>query len=214
MPNPPLPDDRLHGVALFTQRYIEKEITVESVNRTDHSLRTEWKRCVLAPVKSALAFCLALRGEWRVSSENKRVLSKILGSQREIKLELGSGPKKGRDGWTTIDSEEGCDLVLNLIKPLPFPDNSACFQLLPQRLLETRRQHRNPVLVAFARTHRDQPALGAAVDRDQEWQRAHEVRRQTLQRLLLAQGLANQPEVRAFCEERALPSGVLGPVES
>ena len=46
--------------------------------------------------------------------------------------------------------------------------------------------------------HRDEPALGPGIDGDEERQRAHEVRRQALERLLLAQGLAHETPVEQF----------------
>ena len=56
---------------------------------------------------------------------SSRILrKKLLGSANPIKLELGSGGKRGLNGWTTLDLVEGCDLYCNLAKGIPFPDNS------------------------------------------------------------------------------------------
>ena len=54
---------------------------------------------------------------------------------------------------------------------------------------------RQEVVEPHADAHRDEPALGAAVDGDEEGQRAHEVRREALEGLLLAEGLADELEV-------------------
>ena len=42
----------------------------------------------------------------------------------EVFLELGSGSKKGSNGWYTLDLAEGCDLYWDLNKGLPYPSNS------------------------------------------------------------------------------------------
>lgn len=57
----------------------------------------------------------------------RRNLSKVktlLEGTEPIKLEIGAGPERKIQGWTTADMCDGCDLVLDLAKPLPFPDNS------------------------------------------------------------------------------------------
>jgi predicted SAM-dependent methyltransferase len=47
----------------------------------------------------------------------------VLKKQDRIYLELGSGPKKGNNGWTTIDFS-GADISHDLRKGIPLPDNS------------------------------------------------------------------------------------------
>ena len=51
-------------------------------------------------------------------------IKKLLRSGQPIRLEIGSGPKKSSKGWTTIDWCGGVDLRWNLMKKMPFPDNS------------------------------------------------------------------------------------------
>ncbi|NTU70146.1 methyltransferase domain-containing protein, partial [bacterium] len=46
-----------------------------------------------------------------------------LKKQKYIYLELGSGPKKGLDGWTTIDVS-GADISHDLRTGIPLPDES------------------------------------------------------------------------------------------
>ena len=43
---------------------------------------------------------------------------------KTIKLELGSGPKKGINGWTTIDQGGIADISWDLRRGIPLPDNS------------------------------------------------------------------------------------------
>lgn len=57
-------------------------------------------------------------------SRTHRMIETILMSGSEIKLEIGSGPVKGRKGWTTLDLTDQADLCWNLLDPLPFPDGS------------------------------------------------------------------------------------------
>ncbi len=52
-----------------------------------------------------------------------------------VKLELGSGPVRGGDGWVTMDSMPGADLRWDLRRPLPFPDNRVS-QIYTSHLLE------------------------------------------------------------------------------
>lgn len=55
------------------------------------------------------------------------LLSKLkwraLQKQGEIRLNFGSGPKKGSNGWTNIDLH-GADINWNLTKPIPLNENS------------------------------------------------------------------------------------------
>ena len=41
-----------------------------------------------------------------------------------MKINLGSGPEKGSDGWINIDSNGGADLAIDLTEGLPFDDRS------------------------------------------------------------------------------------------
>ena len=44
-------------------------------------------------------------------------------NQQKVCLELGSGPKKGKDGWITVDLH-GADISYDLRRGIPLPDNS------------------------------------------------------------------------------------------
>src|SRR5205807_1511865 len=59
----------------------------------------------------------------------------ILNNVSEIKLNLGSGPVKGRDGWLTVDQYEGVDIQWDLNSALPFPDGSVS-QIYSSHVLE------------------------------------------------------------------------------
>jgi predicted SAM-dependent methyltransferase len=48
----------------------------------------------------------------------------LLRGTKPISLELGSGSKKGSNGWTTMDVVPGCDMYCNLAKGIPFPDGT------------------------------------------------------------------------------------------
>jgi predicted SAM-dependent methyltransferase len=50
-------------------------------------------------------------------------VANILSRGDEIKLEIGAGPRKGYDGWVTLDLSLDSDLYWDLKKKLPFPDN-------------------------------------------------------------------------------------------
>lgn len=52
-----------------------------------------------------------------------------------LMLEIGSGGKKGINGWTTIDVCRGCDIRWDLRRPLPLPENSAS-KIYSSHLLE------------------------------------------------------------------------------
>lgn len=57
-----------------------------------------------------------------------------LARQDVIRLELGSGPKKGKDGWTTVDLT-GADINWDLTKGVPLP-NSMVDKIYSSHLLE------------------------------------------------------------------------------
>ncbi len=65
----------------------------------------------------------SIRDLGRERSARKHVQS-MLRAKTPISLELGSGRKKGTNGWTTIDVVPGCDMYCNLAKGIPFPDAS------------------------------------------------------------------------------------------
>ncbi|MCG3164371.1 MAG: hypothetical protein POELPBGB_00125 [Bacteroidia bacterium] len=51
-------------------------------------------------------------------------IDEIIKAGKEIKLEIGAGAKKGKNGWITLDMHEGCDIEWDLRNGIPFPDNS------------------------------------------------------------------------------------------
>ena len=52
-----------------------------------------------------------------------------------MKLNLGSGPEKGSNGWTNIDLGGGADLAIDLTKGLHFPEESTS-QIYTSHFLE------------------------------------------------------------------------------
>lgn len=71
---------------------------------------------VLPPVKSLIGF-----SRKRVSKIRAK---RLLKERDEIFLELGGGERKGKGKWVTIDMTKNCDLYLDILKGLPFPDES------------------------------------------------------------------------------------------
>jgi len=55
---------------------------------------------------------------------SRRDIARLLGSGKDIFLEVGAGDKKGRNGWVTIDVTKNCDIYWDLRKGIPFPDES------------------------------------------------------------------------------------------
>lgn len=62
--------------------------------------------------------------EKKIAGRNSRKVEALLAGKSPIWLEIGAGPERKLPGWTTADLCEGCDLVIDLAKPLPFPDDS------------------------------------------------------------------------------------------
>jgi predicted SAM-dependent methyltransferase len=56
--------------------------------------------------------------------KTKLKLRTLLQSNLPLKLEIGSGPVKGKAGWVTMDLSNQSDLCWDLRWPFPFPDNS------------------------------------------------------------------------------------------
>ena len=53
-----------------------------------------------------------------------KTVNDLIEADSAIKLEIGAGPVKGRNGWTTLDLNEESDLFWDLRELLPFPDGS------------------------------------------------------------------------------------------
>ena len=47
-----------------------------------------------------------------------------LSKEKSIKLELGSGEKKGKDGWTTVDNYSRADIFWDLRNKIPLQDST------------------------------------------------------------------------------------------
>lgn len=47
-----------------------------------------------------------------------------LKKQNQIFLDIGSGNRKGKNGWVTIDLNSGADIIHDLRKGIPLPENS------------------------------------------------------------------------------------------
>ena len=60
----------------------------------------------------------------QITVKNRQKIDALLQSRVPINLELGAGENRGIAGWTYVDVNECCDLVLDLSQPIPFPDNT------------------------------------------------------------------------------------------
>ena len=68
-----------------------------------------------------------------------------------MKLNLGSGPEKGSNGWTNIDLGGGADLAIDLTHGIPFEDNSIS-QIYTSHFLEHLSYEQiNPLLIECLR---------------------------------------------------------------
>jgi predicted SAM-dependent methyltransferase len=50
---------------------------------------------------------------------------RIFAAEDNFFLELGSGPKRGKGNWITLDESPGCDVIWDLRRGLPFRDSTA-----------------------------------------------------------------------------------------
>lgn len=60
---------------------------------------------------------------WRQLFSKSRI-RRLLEEKKQLMVELGSGNKKGKGGWLTLDLAKDCDIVWDLRAGLPFPDGS------------------------------------------------------------------------------------------
>lgn len=81
---------------------------------------------LLAPavVKDFYRLVAQARQEKNTALRNMLKVEALLAGKEPVRLEIGAGPDRKLPGWTTADQCEGCDLIIDLMKPLPFPDNS------------------------------------------------------------------------------------------
>jgi predicted SAM-dependent methyltransferase len=56
--------------------------------------------------------------------ETKKKIKILLKEKETISLEIGAGAKMGQGQWLTMDMNPNCDLVWDINKGLPFPDES------------------------------------------------------------------------------------------
>lgn len=61
---------------------------------------------------------------YKMNKDRERKLTEILELDKLVKLEIGSGPVKGKNGWTTLDLAVEADIYWDLLNGIPFPDNT------------------------------------------------------------------------------------------
>jgi len=54
----------------------------------------------------------------------KNYIKNLLNKQEDCYLEIGSGDRKGENGWITLDVTRNCDIYWDLRKGIPFPNES------------------------------------------------------------------------------------------
>lgn len=72
---------------------------------------------------SVISCLKELQAYFKMQSTKKKIKI-VLKEKKPIKLEIGSGKKKGVNGWLTLDMVEGSDIYWDLSLGLPFPDES------------------------------------------------------------------------------------------
>ncbi|MEM1367951.1 MAG: methyltransferase domain-containing protein, partial [Cyanobacteria bacterium P01_H01_bin.15] len=75
-------------------------------------------------VVAGYEFAKQFRKESQQRQSSLQKATDLLAGEKPLLLEIGSGPVKGKNGWTTLDRSEKCDICWDLSKPLPFPENS------------------------------------------------------------------------------------------
>jgi predicted SAM-dependent methyltransferase len=89
----------------------------------DYGVTTSVGALISQIIRYPLNVYRIVKQEWKVARRNQRKLTSLRQGGREILIELGAGTNAPPKGWTTVDLTEGCDLRLDLRKPLPFRDN-------------------------------------------------------------------------------------------
>lgn len=49
---------------------------------------------------------------------------RLLRERAPLRVEVGAGARRGREGWVTLDLARGCDVYWDLRRGMPFPDGS------------------------------------------------------------------------------------------
>ena len=62
---------------------------------------------------------------WKKNNPSyEKKINNLLNKKSDIFLEVGSGDRKGTNGWTTIDTSNKCDICWDVRSGLPFPDET------------------------------------------------------------------------------------------
>lgn len=75
-------------------------------------------------IRAGLRVARMARYQSQLIAMGRRRAQEALLKGDPIRLEIGSGPRKGVGGWLTLDVSKSCDIYWDLLLPLPFPDNS------------------------------------------------------------------------------------------
>ncbi|MBI1912003.1 MAG: methyltransferase domain-containing protein [Deltaproteobacteria bacterium] len=88
------------------------------------SIKQTIKKALPPVVLEAMTIHGIARLEKLVCQKNEAVIKGLLNGARPIKIEIGAGKDRGMEGWTSVDMNDDCALNLDLLKPIPFPDDS------------------------------------------------------------------------------------------
>lgn len=87
-------------------------------------MRTILPSRVTGYLEQLLQYREAERRAAATAEKNRRIIESLLRSSQPLKLEMGAGCRRQIPGWTYIDTNGQCDLLMDLSQPLAFPDNS------------------------------------------------------------------------------------------
>jgi predicted SAM-dependent methyltransferase len=83
---------------------------------------------MLATIKKSIGMAIGSirheRSSFKKHEISRKYISHLLKEDKPIFLEVGSGDKKGENGWITMDHSANCDIYWDLRKGIPFPDES------------------------------------------------------------------------------------------
>ena len=83
-------------------------------NRIEYLTEQRLLAYIPQAIKWVVHYLRAVKRERAIAKYNDQVMRKIRSGGEAIKLEMGSGGKKGVNGWTTVDRLPGSDLRIDL----------------------------------------------------------------------------------------------------
>jgi len=84
---------------------------------------SRFKKLIVDKFPSLVPVLCNAIGSWRQLFSKSRI-RRLLKERKQLKVDIGAGNRKGNGEWLTLDIAKDCDLVWDLRKGLPFPDES------------------------------------------------------------------------------------------